>query len=45
MDRFVAAVLRLCCVTPAELTGAVLYSEDVLDPQGRRRGWLGERYL
>jgi len=45
MHRFVAAVLRLCAVLPAELTGGVLYSEDVLDPQGRRRGWLGERYL
>ncbi len=45
MHRFVAAVLRLCVVTPSELTGGVLYSEDVLDPQGRRRGWLGERYL
>jgi len=45
MDRFVAAVLRLCAVSPAELTGGVLYSEDVLDPQGRRRGWLGARYL
>jgi NAD(P)-dependent dehydrogenase (short-subunit alcohol dehydrogenase family) len=45
MQRFVAAVLRLCAVSPAELTGGVVYSEDVLDPQGRRRGWLGERYL
>jgi 7-alpha-hydroxysteroid dehydrogenase len=45
MHGFVAAVLRLCAVSPSELTGGVLYSEDVLDPQGRRRGWLGERYL
>jgi NAD(P)-dependent dehydrogenase (short-subunit alcohol dehydrogenase family) len=45
MHRFVAAVLRLCAVAPSELTGGVLYSEDLLDPHGRRRGWLGERYL
>jgi len=45
MERFVAAVLRLCAVAPSELTGGVLYSEDVLDPDRRRRGWLGERYL
>ena len=45
MERFVAAVLWLCTVSPTELTGGVLYSEDVLDPQGRRRGWLGARYL
>jgi 7-alpha-hydroxysteroid dehydrogenase len=45
MDRFVAAVLRLCAVGPTTLTGAVLYSEDVLDDLGRRRGWLGDRYL
>jgi len=45
MERFVAAVLRLCAVSPSDVTGGVLYSEDVLDPQARRRGWLGERYL
>jgi 7-alpha-hydroxysteroid dehydrogenase len=45
MDRFVDAVERLCSVTSTELTGAVVYSEDVLDPAGRARGWLGERYL
>lgn len=45
MDRFVAAVLRLCVVAPSERTGAVLYSEDVLDPLGPRHGWLGDRYL
>jgi 7-alpha-hydroxysteroid dehydrogenase len=45
MDRFVDAVERLCSVTPDELTGAVVYSEDVLDPAGRRRGWLGDPYL
>jgi len=45
MDRFVAAVVRLCTVAPADLTGAVLYSEDVLDASGQRRGWLGDRYL
>ena len=44
MDRFVEAVERLCSVTPHELTGAVVYSEDLLDPAGRRRGWLGEPY-
>jgi len=45
MDRFVDAVERVCSVTSAELTGAVVYSEDVLDPAGRARGWLGDRYL
>jgi 7-alpha-hydroxysteroid dehydrogenase len=45
MGRFVDAVERLCSVTPAELTGAVVYSEDVLDPAGRQRGWLGDAYL
>ena len=45
MDRFVQAVERLCSVTPDELTGAVVYSEDLLDPAGRCRGWLGEPYL
>jgi 7-alpha-hydroxysteroid dehydrogenase len=45
MARFVEAVLRLCAVSAAERTGAVLYSEDILDESGRRRGWLGDPYL
>jgi 7-alpha-hydroxysteroid dehydrogenase len=45
VDRFVAAVLHLCAVPPSERTGAVMYSEDVLDISGGRRGWVGERYL
>ena len=45
MDRFVAAVLRLCTVASSKRTGAVLYSEDVFDPLAPRHGWLGDRYL
>ena len=45
MDRFVDAVERLCSVTPDEMTGAVVYSEDLLDPAERSRGWLGAPYL
>lgn len=45
MDRFVDAVERLCVVDPGRLTGTALYSEDVLDDTGQRRGWLGEGYL
>ena len=45
MERFVDAVEFLCTVSSAERTGTVMHSEDLLDPAGRRRGWLGEPYL
>jgi 7-alpha-hydroxysteroid dehydrogenase len=45
MDRFVDAVELLCSVAPDVRTGSVSYSEDLLDPAGRRRGWLGSAYL
>ena len=45
MDRFVEAVVRLCCVHPAERTGSVVYSEDLLDEAGQAQGWLGPAYL
>src|SRR3954452_14791500 len=45
MERFVDAVELLCAVPAAVRTGTVSYSEDLLDPDGRRRGWLGDPYL
>jgi NAD(P)-dependent dehydrogenase (short-subunit alcohol dehydrogenase family) len=40
MDRFVAAVLALCAVSPSQHSGSVMHSEDVLAEKGTRRGWL-----
>lgn len=45
IDRFVDAVELLCSVSPAVRTGSVCHSEDLLDPEGRRRGWIGAPYL
>lgn len=45
MARFVDAVELLCAVSPDERTGTVVHSEDLLDPTGARRGWLGDPYL
>ena len=45
MARFVDAVALLCAVSADERTGTVAHSEDLLDPTGRRRGWLGDPYL
>lgn len=45
MERFVDAVELLCGVSSAERTGSVMHSEDLLDPQAGRRGWLGAPYL
>jgi 7-alpha-hydroxysteroid dehydrogenase len=41
MADFCAAALRLLAAPPAQVTGHVAYSEDVLYPELGRRGWLG----
>jgi NAD(P)-dependent dehydrogenase (short-subunit alcohol dehydrogenase family) len=39
--RFAEAVVRLADVDPALINGEILYSEDLLEPSGVSRGWLG----
>jgi NAD(P)-dependent dehydrogenase (short-subunit alcohol dehydrogenase family) len=40
-ESFAEATIRLATCDPRELTGQVLYSEDVLHPELGVRGWLG----
>jgi NAD(P)-dependent dehydrogenase (short-subunit alcohol dehydrogenase family) len=40
-ESFAEATIRLSTCDPRELTGQVLYSEDVLHPELGIRGWLG----
>lgn len=40
MEAFVRAVLVLATIDPAQMTGTVCYSEDLLHPELGTRGWL-----
>lgn len=40
-ESFAEAVVRLAQAKPSDITGQILYSEDVLHPELRPRGWLG----
>jgi 7-alpha-hydroxysteroid dehydrogenase len=39
-DEFAEATLRVALADPAEVTGRLLWSDDVLHPELGRRGWL-----
>ena len=39
-EDFAEATIRLALATPDELTGQILWSEDVLHPERGTRGWL-----
>ncbi len=39
-EDFAEATLRLAVVDPLQITGQLLWSDDVLHPELGRRGWL-----